>query len=67
MKNLKLNRRSFEITSFIKADDDTAHSRNKILNERLEYAMLLNAVCCGFLNSKLPKIDKSFYTIVKRN
>lgn len=52
MKNLKLNRRSFEITSFIKADDDTAHSRNKILNERLEYAMLLNAVCCGFLNSK---------------
>ena len=66
MKDLKLDRTSFEITSFTKANDDAIYWRNKTPNERLEYSMILNAVCYGFLNSEIPKMDKSLFTIVKR-
>ncbi|HWZ21808.1 MAG TPA: hypothetical protein VNW06_04100 [Cytophagaceae bacterium] len=67
MENIKLDRTSFEITTFIKADDDAIHGKDKTPDERLEYSMILNAVCYGFLNSEFPKMDKSIYTIVKRS
>ncbi len=67
MKELKLDRTSFEITTFSNADDDALYWKNKTPNERLEYAMILNAVCYGFLNSESPKMDKTFFRILKRD
>ncbi len=67
MKDLKLDRTSFEITTFVKADDDSIYWSKKTSDERLEYSMLLNAVCHGFLNSERPKMDKSYFRIVKRD
>ena len=66
MKKFKLDRTAFEITTFIKADDDATHWKNKTPNERLEYSMILNSICYGFLNAELPKMDKSYFKIIKR-
>ena len=67
MKNLKLDRKAFEITTFAKAENDNKHWKDKTPNERLEYSMLLNAICYGFLYQENPKMDKSLLKIVKRN
>lgn len=67
MKNLKLDRKAFEITTFTKADDDALQWKDKTPDERLKYSMLLNAICYGFLNQENPKMDKSLFKIVKRN
>ena len=66
-KKYKLDRNSFKILSFEEADDNARNYKNDSFQERLIAALYLTSIAYQFDINNPPKIDRTVFSMKKRN